>query len=161
MAGNIAYSDEVKRSAVAAYLMHGRGTIVCNMVGIGESTLSEWRREAWWDDFAAEVRSNVSDEIAADIQRNLQASLTQVTDRLENGDAHVLRDGTIIRAPVKMRDLAVTSAVLFDKRRLLQGQATSIRGTEGLGSLASRLAQMRDVSPKPQAIDSTATRVEE
>lgn len=159
MAGNIAYSDEIKRQVVSSYLVHGRGTLVSRECGIPETTISTWKNEPWWDDLAADVRIEVADEISSDITRYLRESLKQVGERLENGDEHVLRDGSIIRAKVKMRDLAVTSAVLFDKRRLLMGQATSIRGKEGLGGLAARMAQMRDVTP--QAIESTAQRIEE
>ena len=46
-------------------------------------------------------------------------------DRLENGDYHVLKDGTLIRKPINYRDLSVGAAIAYDKRCLGRGDPTS------------------------------------
>jgi len=70
------------------------------------------------------------------LQLKLENSLTDgihlavdtIKERLENGDFKVNgRTGDIFRVPVNSRDIAATLAILYDKRALIRGEATSIK----------------------------------
>jgi hypothetical protein len=70
------------------------------------------------------------------LQLKLEDSLTDtihttvetIKERIENGDYKVnLKSGEIFRVPVNMKDLASTLAIIYDKRALIRGEATSIK----------------------------------
>ena len=140
------YTDEQRRQAVVAYQVLGSGAAVHLQYGIPESTLSEWRQSEWWNELTGDLRSEVRDEIEATQTRLLRETYLQLEDRVKNGDATLIKrkvgDDTVVethRVPVRCRDLAVTSAILFDKRQLLLNQPTSISQSGGVGDLAAAL----------------------
>jgi len=70
------------------------------------------------------------------LQIKLEDSLTDtihvavdtIRDRIANGEYHInMRTGEITRIPVKMKDVATTLAIIYDKRALIRGEATSIK----------------------------------
>lgn len=134
------YTLEQRRQAVVAYQVLGNAAEIERQYGYPQTTLSAWQKEDWWHDLSAEVRSQVSDEIGAQITKSLRKSLNYLDDRIENGDTVMTKDGPV-KIPVKCRDLAVTTAILFDKRQLLMNQPTSISSSSGLGDVAAKLMQ--------------------
>lgn len=57
----------------------------------------------------------------------INQAIFQMTDRINNGDyVRDTKTGEIVRVPMKGKELAVSAAVVFDKRSLIRGDATSI-----------------------------------
>lgn len=134
------YTDEQRRQAVVAYQVLGNLRELERQTGIPNETLGAWKRSDWWNELAAQVNAEVRDEITASLTRAVQTSIKHVEDRLANGDT-VVSKGELVRIPVRCRDLAVTTAILFDKRQLLMNQPTAIREGGGLADFAARLVQ--------------------
>jgi len=73
------------------------------------------------------IRLEKSDEIDASITNILDASTKQLTDRINNGDEVLNKDGDIIRLAMKGRDLATVFGITFDKRQIIRNLPTSIK----------------------------------
>lgn len=79
------------------------------------------------------------------LQLKLEDSLTDtihiavdtIKDRFENGDYKFNpRTGEATRVPISVKDAAATLAIIYDKRALIRGEATSIK-TESKATLHS------------------------
>lgn len=79
------------------------------------------------------------------LQLKLEDSLTdtihiaidEIRERMDNGDyKRDPRTGEIFRLPVSMKEIASTLAIIYDKRALIRGEATSIKA-ESKASLQS------------------------
>ena len=122
------YSEEVKIKAVTTYALTGSVNQVVKATGLRQDLISNWKtRSAWWEDALKKVRKEKQDELDAVLTQTIDEAFEEVRDRIKDGD--YLRDaktGELYRVPMKGKELAVTAAVMFDKRSLIRGDATSI-----------------------------------
>jgi transposase-like protein len=121
MAAGSHYSDQQRREAVACYVLHGTWRKVSELTGIPQRTLNDWSIQPWFGTLLAEVRAEKSDELDAALTSIIHAGTTELLDRLKNGDP-VLVAGEIKRKPVSAKDLALVSAIAYDKRALIREQ---------------------------------------
>lgn len=133
------YSEEQRRQAVVAYEIHGSLEKASEATSIPATTIGDWKRTDWWDHVTVELRAQVSARIGSNITRILEKTLTHLDDRIDNGDVVLSKDGEQRRIPMKGRDLAVTGAILFDKRQLLMNRATSISENRTVDGLATEM----------------------
>ena len=90
-------------------------------------TMYNWRRKPWWPKLMAEVRKAKKDEFDALTTQAIHKGLGAIIDRLDNGEYTGKRDenGELERVPVKMKDAAVVTGIVYDKRALSRGDPTS------------------------------------
>lgn len=133
------YPIETKISAACIYAVTGDAKVTSDHTGIPVNQLKSMMAEVWWQDTIEQVRREENDQITAKMTKIVDQSLDAIEDRLLNGD-HVLvldyeidpetgakvRTRTLMRVPVKMKDISSHVGIITDKRQLLRGQATSI-----------------------------------
>lgn len=107
------YTDEQRREAAVLYSIHGHDTKVSRELDIPRSTITEWRKQGWWDGIIAEVRHEIQDQHIAKYHQITGRALDHAIENIGDLDAKA----------------AVTAAAIAtDKARLLLNQPTSIRG---------------------------------
>jgi hypothetical protein len=148
------YSDEDRRRAVAYFVVLGDCEKVSQAVGIPARTLRDWKNSQWFSELVAEVRREKDAELDAQFNGAIHAAAEQLFDRINNGDFAIV-GGKLHRKPMAGRDLAVTAAILFDKRQLLRNQPTIITGDSPdnklarLAEMLQRLAGAREIEQTP------------
>lgn len=138
------YPKELKIKAAATYLTSGNVTETAVSCGLDQRLVSDWKNNSkWWPQLIEDMRKAKQDQLDAVLTHAIDNLLDKLGTRIEEGDPYVKKDGTIGYMPVKTKDLAVTMAVLYDKRALVRGEATSIRkeSTESLKTLENRFKE--------------------
>ena len=126
---NAVYPKEIKIKAVALFCALGNAKQVAESLGIPTNVLYSWKNESpWWDDLSIKIRKEQQRDLDALLSTTIHKAVNEISDRLENGDLkYNARTGETVRVPIGAKDLSVTMAILYDKRALLRGEATSIR----------------------------------
>lgn len=119
------YPEQKRIEAVTIYAATGVLARTSELTGIPYRTLQLWKKEPWWQDLLYEIRAENNEKIDVKFTEIIESALDQLSDRIKNGDHHVLRDGTLIRKPVAAKDLSLVAAINVDKRQLLRGEPTS------------------------------------
>lgn len=119
------YPEEKRIEAVTLYAATGNFPLVSELSGVPESILRGWRKAEWFAALLSEIRQENNAKLDAKFTEIVEGALEQLTDRIVNGDHHVLRDGTVIRKPISAKDLSLVAAINVDKRQLLRGEPTS------------------------------------
>lgn len=126
MARGSNYPEDKRRQAVLVWVMSGNMEDVSRKTGIPARTLQDWKKNAdWWDSLVTEFRAQKNEELDAAYTKIIHDISEAIKDRVMYGDYIVNKDGSTSRKPVNMKDLAVSGAVLFDKRALNRGDPTS------------------------------------
>lgn len=130
------YSDEDRMRAAIEYSVHGSLSKVEEYTGIPKTTVHGWTKLEWWHNQLEQLRKENQDIMRAKYSKIIQDGLDVISDRLENGDAYVSKEGDIARKPVSLRDASTATGIAFDKLRLIDGQATTIKGTDDKALIA-------------------------
>lgn len=125
------YPEEKRIEAVTLYAATGHFGRTSDLCGVPEATVRAWRKTEWFNELLREVRQENNEKIDSKFTEIIEKSLEQLVDRVENGDHHVLRDGTLVRKPISAKDLSLVAAINVDKRQLLRGEPTSRAETVG------------------------------
>lgn len=120
------YTAYQRLDALTAYMTTGSIRKVEELTTIPYKTLHAWKSKSrWWEAALREMRMQKNDELDALITGTMHRAVAEINERLDKGDEVVLKDGTIVRKKVNLRDIAVGAlAIMFDKRQLVRGQAT-------------------------------------
>lgn len=120
------YSPEQKVAAAQAYLITGTSVQAQKYCGVKSNIIRNWKNNStWWPDLFAEVKRKKNDELDATFTRVMDNALIQVSDRIENGDSKIQKDGSIVKVPMGGKELAVVVSIMYEKRALLRGDVTS------------------------------------
>jgi hypothetical protein len=151
------YTEEQKRSAVAAYVVKGTLTGASEVTGIPWTTIQTWRarQSEWWQTIEAEVWELHGDELKASYLKTVNSAMEQMVDRVEKGDVSRDKEGNEIRTPVKALDLAKIAGICQDKLSLLQGRPTSISAKSSGNVVADKLEQLRRAARESAARDAS------
>ncbi len=145
------------------YLLTGNVTEVSLAMGIPRTTVQSWKSQEWWNDLIVAVRQEHNDELDARMTRIMDKTFAELEDRIEHGEAtgKLGADGKPIKLPVRVRDLSITGAILFDKRQLLRSLPTAIKDGAGLSAIATELVQAFQlvVQRGEKTVEGTAERV--
>lgn len=115
--------DRIKASML--YATEGNLAAVGRMMEINYDTVKDWKCQPWWPLAVRECRDKKQDELDSQLSKVVFEAINEISDRVRLGDFIAKKDGTVGRLPMKGRDLAITLGVLYDKRALIRGQATS------------------------------------
>lgn len=145
-----------KMALARDFFLTGNLSEIARQRGISYNDLLELAREPW---FIEEVK-NLDREANAITKVKLTnlfgKTLTELEERLAEGDWKITKDGRQVRIPVGARDLSVIASVIFDKKKALEESASGFGTVEAkkLRDLASVLRavpvegeRLRDTSP--------------
>lgn len=119
------YSVDDRLKACMLYAAEGNMAEVSRKTGLEYQTLKTWKTYEWWPVALDWCRRHKQDELDGMLTGVIQDAVLEVADRIKEGDWIVKKDGGRERLPMKGREIAITLGVLYDKRALIRGQATS------------------------------------
>jgi hypothetical protein len=94
--------------------------------GVYPYVIRQWKNELWFNQIQKDVRKEKNEKLDAKITEVLTQAVDLITDRILNGEyIYNANTGEFRRQPLKARDGAYVTEVLFNKRQLLRGEATS------------------------------------
>ena len=134
------FSVDDRIKAAMLYAAEGNLSKVSRDMEIGYETLKDWKCQPWWPLAVQECRDRKQDELDAMLSKVMFSAIEQIADRIKDGDYVAKKDGTFERVPMKGRDLTITMGVLYDKRALIRGQATSSTVSVSHGDKLTQLA---------------------
>lgn len=113
------------------------------MIGLNEDQIRKWRKTDWWAEVEEEITVEISKRNNAKVARAYELALDNLTQRLQEGDPQVDKEGRISFTPVRARDSVIAADRLYSQLRLNAGLSNSSRGqAESLASLAQAFAQI-------------------
>ena len=126
-------------------------------INVPLATIKLWRASKWWEELSRDIRSDESQKMDAQLTKILDKSLTEIMDRLEQGEyVYDQKTGKIKRAPVKLRDATVAFNSLMDKRQLIRKEPTKITEQSNtatqLANLAKQFEQFVTGKPKEEKL---------
>jgi hypothetical protein len=138
------YSDADRQRAAAAVLAHGTSKRAGRLCGIPASTIRHWRtHDEVFIRMVSELEAEFGEKLRAGVVEIIDLSLSEVRDRLKNGDVVIHpRTGEQVRIPVKAKEAAVILGISFDKLRLMENQPTRITQELNVDYLAQKLATL-------------------
>lgn len=123
------YTDVQRRHALGVFVVLGNYQATANETNIPYRTVHEWSKKEWWLKLLEEVRREKADELDTLVTNGIHKAIDSVTDRLDDGDAYLRKDGEIGYKPVSARDSATVLGILYDKRQIMRLLPTTITQT--------------------------------
>lgn len=146
-----AWSMEDKLNAAMAYALTGFSDQASKICNIPERTIRDWTKQDWFKQLLEEARLRKQEELDGQWTGMIHLATAKMLERIEQGDPVVNpKTKEVSYVPVKLRDLAISTAVMTDKRALLRGQATSRVEKVDANKRLNDLAKVLD---KPTLID--------
>ena len=141
---NLKYTKDDIIQAGKLYLVYGNYATVASEIGCDRTTVRNWANKDWWPILLEELKYLKNVELDSKYTHALEKSLSELMDRLENGDEVVnSKTGETYRKKVGARDAALISAIMYDKRALLRGDPTQIK--ENNFNLNDRMDKLQDM----------------
>lgn len=157
--GGGTFSAEERLHVLNTWFIKGRSPIETKKyTGIALDTLYDWMKSDWWRDSLRAVKQEKQEQLDGGYTKILEQTLGVQSDRLENGDAKIVRKTIIseegvredsfevMRYPMKGKDAAVIGSIAYQNRALLRGDPTSrtesISTEQLLDKIADRLAKV-------------------
>lgn len=158
------YPDAKRIEAATVFAFTGDIAKTAELAKLPHDTVKKWRREAWFKEILEEIREENNDKLDTLHTTVIHKSQELLLDRLENGDVTVLRDGSVIRKPVAVKELVQISGTITDKRQIIRNKPTSISGSqseqkseteklEDLKSFFAELVNKGKSQKKPEVIE--------
>jgi len=119
------WSEAKKLEAITYYMVLGNLEKVEAFTGVPKSTIHVWKGTEWWQEGLRQVRTEQNDEVDSAMTEIMHKALGKISTMVDDGE--IKRDnktGEFYNLPVGIKDLSIASAIMFDKRQLLRGQAT-------------------------------------
>ncbi len=152
MAKKRSYTEEEKRSAVAAYVVHGTFLGASKQCGIPYTTIQGWKKDkpAWWEKIAAEVWEQEEEKIRSKYGLIVDEGTDALLDRIRNGDTRVNNKGELYKVPVSGRDMTIMVGTFQDKLNVSRGRPTSISTTASGQGIAEKMEAFKQAALKQQ-----------
>lgn len=143
------YTEEDKIQALIAVIEHGGNVSwASRTLGIPYPTLLQWVNSKWGEDKLAELNIRVKRRIVNKAQTIVDALLDKLNKGVENLklDGHFICDEKTVRVlESRLKEVALTVAILVDKIQLMQGQPTAIHGVGGRIEIDVRGKAIKDL----------------
>ena len=115
---------------------------VSRLTGISAQRIKRMKDEAWFHNIVNRVIKDKNDELDRKLTEVISGCADLIKERLLEGDTKVnYKTGQLFKVPVDSRALALVMGIIFDKRQLIRGEATS--RTENI-SFENRLKELRE-----------------
>ena len=133
------WPESKKIEAATVYTVTRNFDKTKELTGVPRYVLKKWADQAWWVETMNKVVKGRNDALDAKITEVLDKTVDLISDRLDNGETHYNhKTETTYKLPLKAKEAAQVTSVLFDKRQLIRGEATS--RTESVSSEQKLLA---------------------
>lgn len=125
------YTPEEKIEVVMCYFLTGTSRqaaklAASNGIKIPETTIRDWKtRSMWWPEVYQECKKKKNEQLDISFSQFIDQGITQIMDRVSNGDTVITKDGDHVKKPISGKDLSWMVGIIFDKRQLLRGEATA------------------------------------
>lgn len=154
------YPDDKKIEAATLFAVTKSVTQVSKLSGIKESLIRRWRTEPWFLNIVNQVVYEKNELLDSKITDILEKCTELIWDRLTNGDVRVnWKTGEEYVIPLDARGLALVYGIMFDKRQLLRGEATSrhevTNSDHRLAALKAefeKFSQATTINPQPEGL---------
>lgn len=115
---------ETKFKAVESWLLYGNLRLTAEVLGVGYSTLKQWKAEEWWRDVEREIQAGGRIRQTTSIGKIVDRGLEVIQDRLENGEVVLdQKSGELVRRPVALRDVGGVVSNLMQRQSILEKQS--------------------------------------
>ena len=153
------WSENKRIEAVTTYLALGKLPLVSALTKIPLTTLKAWKMQPWWIDLVSELQQEDHQELDGKLRRIVDKTLDLLNDRLDNGDLILNnKTGSVVRIPVKMRDIHQVSRGLMEQRvrnvdasRVQKVDKAAIEDT--LKKLASQFVKFMQLKKEPRTFE--------
>jgi transposase-like protein len=122
--GNWTQAD--KDRAVAAYAAVGHFERASTLIGIPENTIRYWSKQDWFQEALRRVDRADTHELKTVYTRIAKKAITELEDRLDNGDTVITKDGELVQKPIGGKELAIIAAVATDKRKVTMDEPETV-----------------------------------
>ncbi len=131
------YTDQQRMEVAVLYAISGNAKKVAKDTGIPRTTIVGWKKQDWWQDAVASVRSEKADEH--------RAKYSELVDKAQQVALKKLPEASA-------RDAMIIAATGTDKIRLADNMPTSISGNQATSE------QLKAVLDKCAAINKSLVR---
>lgn len=119
------HTDKKRIEALTIFAITGNIAEVERLTGVSRHMFKKWQKEEWFHEALDDLRNENDSQFDAAFTGIIEKLIGAINDRVANGDFIVLRDGSLIRKPVSLRDVIGAMMITIDKRQLLRGKPTS------------------------------------
>jgi hypothetical protein len=120
------YTAFQRIDALFAYLIEGTVRRAAKLVGISAGTMLGWSQNSWWKGALEKIREIKQDELDTQYTRIIDRTINEISDRIDNGDERLDKNGKPVRVKISGKDLMLINAMAYDKRNLVRGKANNI-----------------------------------
>lgn len=136
------YDLDTKTDAVTVYCVYGDLLEVSKLTDVPLPELKKWKEEPWWAEIQKKVFVEQNERLSAKISNVLDKTITQIADRLDNGDqTYNPKTGEITRKPIEARVLSGLFETLSHQRRLTRGEPSAITARVGVDDQLKKLEE--------------------
>lgn len=120
------YPEQTKVEAATLYAVTRNWGHTSELSKVPVGTLKKWAQEDWWQNVIGRIVKDKNDELDGALTSIIHECQEQIKNRLQVGDPKVnFKTGDVYYVPLDVRALTMSLAILFDKRQLIRGEATS------------------------------------
>ena len=138
--------EDKKIEAATLYAVLKNYKEVSEITGVSVANIKKWKQEAWFENVVSRVIKEKNDILDQKLTGVIENCAELIQERLTKGDVRVnYKTGETYEVPLDARGLALVMGIVFDKRQLIRGEATSRTETV---SFDRRLENLRDTFEK-------------
>ena len=160
---NHLWQPEEKRIEVATLWAVLRNIAeVSRISGIDVYVIRKWKEEPWFQNVVSRVIKDKNDVLDQKLTGVIESCATMIQERLAQGDTKVnYKTNEVFTAPLDARGLALVMGILFDKRQLIRGEATSRTETVSFDKRLENLKETFERFSKAAQIEGEVIHVED
>lgn len=144
---NTRYSPQQKWTAVAVFVLTGNLRKASEASGVPYPTVRQWRtRHEWWAEAEIKIKASRQVELDALITHAIHNAVTQLLDRVVNGEEVTTSGGKIVHKKLSADTLARVAGIMYDKRAMLRGERVGTRSEDADAKLDKIIERMTDVA---------------
>ena len=147
------YTKEQKRAFIANYVVLGNIKKAAELSNMPARTCTDWIKSDWGQSLIAEVHSEKSAELDANLSHLIERATNHVLDSLEHGDEKLDKNNEIIRLRMDGKAAATVMGIAFDKRQISRNLPTSINTSMDNAALTKLQQQFQQLSKQSKVIE--------
>jgi transposase-like protein len=119
------HDEQVKLRALAHYASSGSLTATAEAVGLPKQSIHNWTSSEQGAELVGQLRTSLRHAVAADLVTVTRKAVSEIMDRLDNGD-EVVHNGEIIRRRVTAKDAMYIAANANSMHMMLTQDAKAV-----------------------------------
>lgn len=135
------WEEDIKQKAVELYALTGNASRVSEVLNVPAGTVRYWKSQNWWIDKMRELVADRDMQINTKFTDLIEKAQDTIQERLENGDYVLTKTGDARRVPVSMRDAALVTGIMADKRHTARKELSPTKSDPNLHQQLQRIAE--------------------